>query len=90
MLRGGNAFRVSGKSTFMALDGQEASMGDAAGILQVPEFCSKKFIDVVKSTVLRDKNAKVPTKKRFKIILALQNSNTATKTYRDPSAAQRT
>ena len=89
VLRGGNAFRVSGKSTLMALDGREASMGDAAEILQVPELCQNKFIDVVKSAVLRDKNAKGPTKKRFKFFPALRNSNTATKNDRGPSAAQK-
>ena len=73
----------------MALDRREASMGDAAEISQVPEFCNKKFIDVVKSAVFRDRNAKGLTEKRFKIFLALRNPNTATKNDRDPPAAQR-
>ena len=89
VLRDGNAFQVAGKSTLMALDGREATLAEAAEILRVPELCADKFVDVVKSCVLRDKSANGPTKKRMKCFPPARHSNTATKKERAATAVQR-
>ena len=82
-LRGGSALKAIGKSTLMALDGREAE------ILRVPELYKDKFVDVVKSCVLRDKIANGPTKKRIKFFTTARNSNTATKKERGPTATEK-
>ena len=88
-LRGGIAFQAIGKSTLMALGGREATIAEAAEILRVPELCKDKFVDVVKSCVLRDKSANGPTKKRMKFFTAARNSNAAAKKERGSTAAHR-
>ena len=81
-LRGGGAFQAIGKSTIMALDGREATIGETAEILRVPELCKDKFVDVVNSCVLRDKSANGPTKKRTKFFTTARNLNTVIKKKR--------
>ena len=88
-LRRGGAFQAIGKSTLMALDGREATIVEAAEILRVPELCKDKFVDVVKSCVLREKSANGHTKKRMKFFTAARNLNTVTKKKRSSTTPKK-
>lgn len=78
-LSGGHAFRESGKSIHIALDGREDTVRDAAEKSNVPDVCDKKLADVVNNAVFEGISAKGPTKERLKVFLALRPSYTATK-----------
>lgn len=49
-------------------------MADATEFLGVPDLCDATFMDFVMSSVLKDKTAKGPAKKRFRLFLALRTS----------------